>query len=118
MTPTEEFVLNAGATLVTLPVGGEFVALARTGLAARTAAVSNEAALWAITAEVGARHAVAAIANAATRSYVAYQVYVSGPVAGATAAAVGNSVLIAYDAGRGYAAGRKLEVAPVFRTRV
>jgi RHS repeat-associated protein len=50
MTPTEEFILNAGATLITLPLGGEFVALARGGLAVKAGASGSRALVPAVDA--------------------------------------------------------------------
>jgi len=41
MTPSEEFILNVGATLVTLPFGGEFVGLAREAWVARTTTLTR-----------------------------------------------------------------------------
>ena len=117
MTPKEELILNVGATLVTLLVGGEFVALARGGMAGRAArltAVSDEVVLWGVTAEVAARHAVGTLATGAMRGYVAYEVYVSAPISGAAATAVGNGVLLGYDFGRGLSDGKKLSADKTF----
>jgi hypothetical protein len=80
MTPTEEFILHAGAAIVTLPIGGEFAILVRAGLTARVIVPSSralgralEAAGHARPAGSAAHHIVAGNAPAAAQARAVLQ---------------------------------------------